>query len=49
MARKTRVLEEVQTLEFFDGLTELEATKLRTLISDLWRTQLEDSFALQPT
>ena len=45
---KTAVLEEVKTPAFFDGLTELEATKLRALIGDIWSTRLEDSFALQP-
>lgn len=45
---KTAVLEEVKAPQFFDGLTELEVVKLRTLIGDIWSTRLEDSFALQP-
>lgn len=45
---KTAVLEEVKVPQFFDSLTDLEATKLRTLIGDIWSTRLDDSFALQP-
>lgn len=45
---KAAVLEEVKAPQFFDGLTELEATKLRTLIGDIWSTRLEDRFASQP-
>jgi hypothetical protein len=41
---KTRALEEVQAPRFFDGLSEIEVMKLRTIVSDIWRTRLEVSF-----
>jgi hypothetical protein len=41
---KTRVLEEVKAPHFFDGLSEIKVMKLRTIVSDIWRTRLEVSF-----